>query len=215
MNTRHLLTFCAVIAIATVAGYVFLKQLDRPGADAVATGPADRAGQMPKPVAGGSPPVASTLSTSAAKPTGETAVAGEVAPEPEPAAAGDATTDEVWKERLSSLLNNDSYSDQELGNKLAAIAADAKVPEWARTHAMANALLFTDDANYERDIKPLAIRTDLPETVNDVVLDDLINRDPEAILPVARQFVSVPGHPLAGAIEEFVKSVEDQIEAAN
>ncbi|MBL9153584.1 MAG: hypothetical protein JNK37_13905 [Verrucomicrobiales bacterium] len=215
MKTRHLLTFCAVIAIATVAGFVALKQLGRPGVDTVRSPLADSGDASPSPVGGGAPSVASTLPTAPAKPAEAPPATADAAPEPEPAAASQATTDEIWTERLSSLLNNDSYSDLELGNKLAAIAADGNVPEWARAQAMANALLFTDDANYERDMKLLALRTDLPETVNDVVLDDLINRDPEVILPVARQFVAAPGHPLAGAIEEFVKSVEEQIAGAN
>ena len=128
---------------------------------------------------------------------------------------GDATVgsgtrvDEVWKERLHGLLNNDIWSDRELGVQLLKIVEDEKAPDWVRVHAMANALNFTDDENYGEDVKPLALRTDLPEVVNDVILEDLITRDPPGILPVAREFAAIAQHPLAGAIEEFVKSVEE------
>lgn len=117
--------------------------------------------------------------------------------------------DEVWKQRLHGLLNNDTWSDRELGGQLLKIVEDEKAPDWVRVHAMANALNFTDDENYGEDVKPLALRTDLPEVVNDVILEDLITRDPTGILPVAREFAAMGQHPLAGAIEEFVKSVEE------
>lgn len=120
-----------------------------------------------------------------------------------------APDEEVWKERLQGLLNNDAYSDRELGRQLLKIAEEEGAPERVRVHAMANALNFTDDAHYAADVKPLAFRTDLPEAVNDVILDDLLNRDPRAILPVARELAAVGRHPLAGAIEEFVKSFEE------
>lgn len=120
------------------------------------------------------------------------------------------TGEEVWKERLHTLLNNDTYSDRELGRQLLAIVEDGNAPEVVRVHAMANALNFTDDENYGEDVQPLALRADLPEAVNDVILDDLINRDPEIILPVAREFVKLPRHPLAGAIEAFVQSEEEK-----
>lgn len=119
------------------------------------------------------------------------------------------TEDEVWKERLLELLRNDTYSDRELGRQLLKIVEDAQVPDQIRAHAMANALNFTDDENYGEDIKPLALRTDLPEVVNDAILEDLINRDRTAILPVAREFAALAQHPLAGAIEAFVKEVEE------
>lgn len=120
-----------------------------------------------------------------------------------------APEEEVWKERLQGLLNNDAYSDRELGRQLLKIVEEEGAPERVRVHAIANALNFTDDANYAADVKPLAFRTDLPEAVNDVILDDLLNRDPRAILPVARELAAMGRHPLAGAIEEFVKSFEE------
>lgn len=120
------------------------------------------------------------------------------------------TEEEIWRERLHTLLNNDTYSDRELGRELLKIVEDGTAPEVVRVHAMANSLNFTDDANYGEDVKPLALRTDLPETVNDVILDDLINRDPDVILPVAREFAKLPRHPLAGAIEAFVQSEEEK-----
>lgn len=127
----------------------------------------------------------------------------------DPSVGPGSPADEVWKERLHGLLNNDTWSDRELGGQLLKIVGDEKAPDWVRVHAMANALNFTDDANYDDDVKPLALRTDLPEEVNDVILEDLFNRDPLEILPVAREFAAMGQHPLAGAIEEFVKSVEE------
>lgn len=117
--------------------------------------------------------------------------------------------DDVWKRRLHGLLNNDTWSDRELGMQLLKIVEDEKAPDWVRGHAMANALNFTDDGNYGEDVKPLALRTDLPEVVNDVILEDLIIRDPLEILPVAREFAAMGQHPLAGAIEAFVQSLEE------
>lgn len=118
------------------------------------------------------------------------------------------SADEVWRERLQGLLANDTLSDRELGKELLKMVADERAPEPVRVRAMANSLNFIDDENYAEDVKPLAIRQDLPETVNDVIFDDLINRDPVKILPVAREFVAVGNHPLSGAIDEFVKSFE-------
>ncbi len=120
------------------------------------------------------------------------------------------TEDDRWKERLLELLNNDSYSDRELGRQLLKMVDDEKAPDWLKAHAMSNALNFTDDENYGDDIKPLAFRTDLPEPVNDVVFEDLINRDPNAILPIAREFAKVDSHPLAGAIGAYVESQEQK-----
>lgn len=119
------------------------------------------------------------------------------------------TEEEVWKERLLSLLRNDTLSDRELGRQLLSMVKDEQAPDWVRAHAMTNALNFLDDEHYGEDVKPLAFRADLPEVVYDAILDDLINRDPAIILPVAREFAAVAQHPLAGAIEEFVKSVDN------
>jgi hypothetical protein len=119
------------------------------------------------------------------------------------------TEDEVWKERLLELLRNDTYSDRELGRQLLKIVEDVQAPDQVRAHAMANALNYTEDENYGEDVKPLALRTDLPEVVNDAILEDLINRDRTAILPVAREFAALTQHPLAGAIEAFVKEADE------
>jgi hypothetical protein len=50
--------------------------------------------------------------------------------------------------------------------------------------------------------------TDLPEVVNDAILEDLIHREGTVILPIAREFAAVSQHPLAGAIDAFVKEAE-------
>ena len=44
--------------------------------------------------------------------------------------------------------------------------------------------------------------------VNDAILEDLIHREGTVILPIAREFAAVSQHPLAGAIDAFVKEAE-------
>lgn len=123
----------------------------------------------------------------------------------------DTSSEEFWQESLTKIVNNDNLSDHELGKKLVTFASDPQAPEWARVEAMMDALAFTDDENYNQDIRPLAIRADLPESINDVILEDLLVRSPLSVLPAAREIASISGHPLADVSEEFVKSAEHQI----
>ena len=116
---------------------------------------------------------------------------------------------EFWRAHLAELLNNDHLPDRELGQKLATIASDTQTPVGARVNAITQALVFTDDDNYDQDMKQLAVRVDLPESVHTVILDDLMHRDPAAILPAAREIASTSGHPLSGAVGELVKSIEE------
>ena len=120
-----------------------------------------------------------------------------------------ARSAEVWRAHLAELLNNDHLPDRELGQKLATIASDAQTPVGARVNAITQALVFTDDDDYDQDMKQLAVRADLPESVHTVILDDLMHRDPAAILPAAREIASTSGHPLSGAVGELVKSIEE------
>lgn len=120
-----------------------------------------------------------------------------------------ARSAEFWRAHLAELLNNDHLPDRELGQKLATIASDAQTPVGARVNAITQALVFTDDDNYDQDMKQLAVRADLPESVHTVILDDLMHRDPAAILPAAREIASTSGHPLSGAVGELVKSIEE------
>lgn len=122
----------------------------------------------------------------------------------------DTSSEEFWQESLTKLQSNDSLPDHEMGKMLTIIASNPKAPEWVRAEAMTEALVFTDDENYVQSIKPLAIRADLPESVNDVILEDLLNRSPVSVLPVARQIANTSGHPLAGVFDEFVKSCEKE-----
>ena len=119
-----------------------------------------------------------------------------------------ARSAEVWRAHLAELLNNDHLPDRELGQKLATIASDTQTPVGARVNAITQALVFTDDDNYDQDMKQLAVRADLPESVHTVILDDLMHRDPAAILPAAREIAGTSGHPLSGAVGELVKSIE-------
>ena len=116
---------------------------------------------------------------------------------------------EFWRAHLAELLNNDHLPDRELGQKLATIASDTQTPVGARVNAITQALVFTDDDDYDQDMKQLAVRVDLPESVHTVILDDLMHRDPAAILPAAREIASTSGHPLSGAVGELVKSIEE------
>ena len=120
-----------------------------------------------------------------------------------------ARSAEFWRAHLAELLNNDHLPDRELGQKLATIASDAQTPVGARVNAITQALVFTDDDDYDQDMKQLAVRADLPESVHTVILDDLMHRDPAAILPAAREIAGTSGHPLSGAVGELVKSIEE------
>ena len=120
-----------------------------------------------------------------------------------------ARSAEFWRAHLAELLNNDHLPDRELGQKLATIASDTQTPVGARVNAITQALVFTDDDDYDQDMKQLAVRADLPESVHTVILDDLMHRDPAAILPAAREIASTSGHPLSGAVGELVKSIEE------
>ena len=120
-----------------------------------------------------------------------------------------ARSAEFWRAHLAELLNNDHLPDRELGQKLATIASDTQTPVGARVNAITQALVFTDDDNYDQDMKQLAVRADLPESVHTVILDDLMHRDPAAILPAAREIAGTSGHPLSGAVGELVKSIEE------
>ena len=120
-----------------------------------------------------------------------------------------ARSAEFWRAHLAELLNNDHLPDRELGQKLATIASDTQTPVGARVNAITQALVFTDDDDYDQDMKQLAVRVDLPESVHTVILDDLMHRDPAAILPAAREIAGTSGHPLSGAVGELVKSIEE------
>ena len=120
-----------------------------------------------------------------------------------------ARSAEFWRAHLAELLNNDHLPDRELGQKLATIASDAQTPVGARVNAITQALVFTDDDDYDQDMKQLAVRADLPESVHTVILDDLMHRNPAAILPAAREIAGTSGHPLSGAVGELVKSIEE------
>lgn len=199
MNKKSLLIPVVVVAAVALAAFWFANRT--PGEPAVAESPPGAAaGAAAAPEESGSKEeevvtltTTPSMAETAAEESGDEAV---------------LTEDDVWKSRLLDLLNNDTLSDRELGRQLLKMAENTEAPDWLRAHAMTNALNFLDDEHYEEDVKPIVSRPDLPEVVNDAVLDDLINRDPAGILPVARELAAIAGHPLAGAIDGFVKSVE-------
>jgi hypothetical protein len=118
------------------------------------------------------------------------------------------TSEEFWSELLLEVQTNEEFNDRETGSKLITIASNPKAPESIRKEAIADALVFIDDENYEHDIKPLAIRTDLPDTMHNIILDDLLNRPQPTALPLARYIASTNGHVLAEVLDEYVKSYE-------
>lgn len=104
--------------------------------------------------------------------------------------------------------NDDKLNDREIGNQLIMLASNPKAPEWARVEAVLNGLVFTDDKNYVQDIRTLAVRMDLPDSVHDVILEDLLNRPHPTALPVARLIANTNGHQLADVMDEYVNSHE-------
>lgn len=118
------------------------------------------------------------------------------------------SAEQLWSDRLGALLTSESHDDRALGRQLLGIAATENAPGKTRASAMANALNFTDDADYPEDVMPVVLRPDLPEVVHDVILEDLLVRDPGMTANVARRIVAVPGHPLADALAGFLESLE-------
>ncbi len=204
MTPRFLIIFAIALVLVTLAGYFGLRQVG-------------------SPVASGASPDAEPIAAPAETASGMVTLAGdeseiEFAATPEEEGAiildADSTPEQValyWDDQLSNLLDNDEMSDRELGKRLMELATRAEAPLTTRLDAFRNALVFADDENYDADIKPLALRTDLPESFNDEILEDILNRDPEIILPVARQIAATSSHPLAGAVDEYVKSIEEEM----
>lgn len=204
MTPRFLVILAAALVIVTLAGLFGLRQVG-------------------SPVAPEESPDAEPAAAPAETATGMVTLAGDeseiefaATPEEEGTIILDAnsTPEQVamyWDDQLSNLLDNDEMSDRDLGRRLTELATRAEAPLDIRLDAFRNALVFADDENYDVDIKPLALRTDLPESFNDEILEDILNRDPEIILPVARQIAATSGHPLAAAVDEFVKSIEEEM----
>jgi hypothetical protein len=115
--------------------------------------------------------------------------------------------EQLWQERLGALLTSESRDDRELGRQLLEFATTEEAPGKIRASAMANALNFTDDADYPDDVMPVVLRPDLPEAVHDVILEDLLVRDPRMAARVARRIAAIPEHPLADALAGFLESI--------
>jgi hypothetical protein len=127
--------------------------------------------------------------------------------------AGDARypsylSEEYWKDLLKEVQTNDEFNDREMGSELIMIASNPIAPERIREKAIADALVFIDDENYEHDIKPLAIRMDLPDSIHNIILEDLLNRPQPTALPLARYISNTNGHLLAEVLGEYVESHE-------
>ncbi len=210
MNTKTLLSLLAAIVLITLAGILGLNYFGAKDAPSSAPEPAPTA-------AAPEPEKPSVPMTAREKEDGEVLVdASSDAEEMEEANQSSSPDSEFyWDDKLTNLLENDQLSDRQLGKQLTQLANDTKAPLEIRTDAFRNALVFTDDENFATDLLPIAIRTDLPESFNDEILEDLYNRDPEIVLPVIRQIAGVPGHPLAGALDEYAGELAEEFAAGN
>ena len=204
MNPRFLISLLATITLITIVGLFGLRHFGNDDPTSGSTGSSE-----PATAAKATDPDTTVTLTEA--------TTEEIA-ESENAEDSDAMASDpefYWEDRLSNLLDNEGINDRELGRQLITLATNEKAPIEIREDAFRNALVFTDDRNYTEDLKPLVARIDLPESFNDEVLEDLFNRDPETILPTAREIARIPGHPLADAIDEYVKSIEEELTAVN
>ncbi len=118
------------------------------------------------------------------------------------------SSEEFWRDLLLDVQTNEEFNDRETGSKLIMIASNSKAPKMIREKAIADALVFIDDENYEYDIKPLATRMDLPDSMHNIILEDLLNRPQPTALPIARYIANTNGHQLAEVLDEYVKSNE-------
>lgn len=205
MNTKTLLSLLAAVVLITLVGILGLNYFGSKEAPATAPEP-ETVAPAPEPE---HPP---EMVTVAKNEDGEVPVdAASDAIEMAEANQSDSEDSEFyWDDKLTNILDNDQLSDRDLGKQLLVLSTDPKAPIEIREDAFRNALVFTDDENFDSDILPLAIRTDLPETLNDEVLEDLYNRDPEVILPAVRKIAAIPGHPLSGALDEYAKEIAEE-----
>lgn len=196
MNPRFLLTLIASLILVTVGGIYALKRIGpekeklSQGVDAV--NPATDSG-TPKTVAttfsGGEPDKVVT------KAAGENA-------------AAPVGSREVWDNQIADLLTDDSIENRAAGQKLAEIAAKNDAPEEVRIDAIQHALNLIGDEEYMDDLMALAVRTDLPEEMNEIIFSDLHNRPQEISVAVAKEIGRLAKHPLAEEARDFVEFFE-------
>jgi hypothetical protein len=207
MNNRILLRLSLPIGIVMIVGIVAIIQVQP---RSVSESPETNRDRELPPV-----PENPALATIAANPSAKTAsgapqtASGDaVAPDETDFPLPPENTERYWEERLFKLLNNDRLSDRELGQQLAAFAADSKASRPVRLDALRNALIYIDDAFYEQDIKPLALKTDLTQELYDTIFDDLTARDPSLSLPVAKTVSSLRQHPMATVMGDWVAEMQ-------
>lgn len=193
MNPRFLLTLIAALLLVTIGGIVALNRLgvEPETSSEVATVSSGD---------GGAKPEITTIDPSASAPEPVVTQA-----EPAPLSAQDR---EVWDTRISDLLTDESIEHREAGQKLAAIAAQSDAPEEVRVDAIQHALNLIGDEEYIEDLMTLAVRTDLPEEMQEIIFSDLHNRPQEISVPVAKEIGRLANHPLAEEARDFVEFFE-------
>jgi hypothetical protein len=109
-----------------------------------------------------------------------------------------------WEERIQNILADQSVSVEQASRRLLAMAGDSAGPETQRVDALLHGLNLISDSDYLQEALPLFTRIDLPRGMNEIVLSDLYNRQPEISLPAAKAIGAVTGHPLAESARELV-----------
>ncbi len=207
MNNRILLRLSLPIGIVMILGIVAIIQVQPRSASEAPETTRDRE-KTPVPESPALDPIAANPSAKTASGAPQTASGDSVAPDETDFPLPPENTERYWEERLFKLLNNDRLSDRELGQQLAAFAADSKASRPVRLDALRNALIYIDDAFYEQDIKPLALKTDLPQELYDTIFDDLTARDPALSLPVAKTVSSLRQHPMATVMGDWIAEMQ-------
>ncbi len=199
MNQRFLFTLIGALLLVTIGGMIALNHL----------GPQEP--EQATAMEGGGQPVATTM---AGNP--ETGVTGQqptetVTNEPmaEPAPDGPELPREEWDNQIADLLTDTTIEHREAGQKLAAIAAQNNAPEEVRIDAIQHALNLIGDEEYMEDMMNLAVRSDIPEEMQEIIFSDLHNRPQEVSVPVAKEIARVKDHPLALEAKDFVEFFED------
>lgn len=195
MNPRFLITLVAALLLVTFGGFVALNRLGvEPEAPSEKAPTVGGDSQAPKPAI-------TTIDPSASAPQ-------KAVTQTEPAPLTEQER-EVWDTRISDLLIDESIEHREAGQKLAAIAAQPDAPEEVRVDAIQHALNLIGDEEYIEDLMTLAVRTDLPEEMQEIIFSDLHNRPQEISVPVAKEIGRLANHPLAQEARDFVEFFED------
>ncbi|MCB1062133.1 MAG: hypothetical protein KDN20_04330 [Verrucomicrobiae bacterium] len=196
MNPRFLITLIASLILVTVGGIFALKRIGPEKEEA------PRTVETTSPGAESSDPKNVPTTFSGTEPNKAVTTTA-------PENANETTASrEVWDNQIADLLTNNAIENREAGQQLAAIAAKSEAPEEVRVDAIQHALNLIGDEEYMDDMMALAVRTDLPEEMNEIIFSDLHNRPQEISVPVAKEIGRLAKHPLAEEARDFVEFFE-------